>query len=148
MIQDAESLVGAEEGRRYVAYWDNANPRNATNGIGHKDNSMVVGVTTWDDATIDATFATDMAIHAAGIRARWPAFDSLDVVRQAYVISMAFQMGVSGAMGFTHTLGCLACGDWQGAHDGIMASAFGRQTPERAGRCAMAFLTGQYQQIP
>lgn len=148
MIRDAESLVGTEEGRRHVAYWDNATPRNATNGIGHKDNSMVVGVTTWDDAKIDATFASDMATHSRGIRARWPAFDALDVVRQAYVISMAFQMGVTGATGFAHTLSCLARKDWQGAHDGVLASAWVHQTPERAERCAMAFLTGQWQQVP
>lgn len=148
MIHDAESLIEGEESRRRIAYWDNAVPRNATNGIGHKDNSMIVGVTTWNDARIDAVFAIDFAHARDGIAAHWPAMRSLDEVRQAYVVSAAFQMGVTGILGFPHTLACLATADWQGAHDGVLASKWHQQTPGRAERCAMAFLTGQWQQIP
>lgn len=99
------------------------------------------------DAQVDAWFAADYLHARDGIALHWPAIHALDAVRQAYVVSMAFQMGVGGALGFPHTLACLASGDWQGAHDGVIASAWHKQTPERDERCAMAFMTGEWQQI-
>lgn len=147
MIHDAESLLVGEEGRETVAYPDTRGF--ASNGIGHKytDGQPHLGEV-WSDAKVDAVFAVDFAHARDGIAAHWPHIKSLDPVRQAYVVSMAFQMGVDGVLGFPHTLGCLAAGDWQGAHDGVLASKWHQQTPERAERCAQAFLTGQWQQIP
>lgn len=147
MIHDAESLLIAEEGRETESYVDNLGFW--TNGIGHKyTDGLEHAGDVWDEAKVDAVFAVDFAHARDGIAAHWPAVRALDAVRQAYVVSMAFQMGVGGVLGFPHTLGCLAAGDWQGAHDGVLSSKWHQQTPERSGRCAEAFLTGQWQQIP
>jgi lysozyme len=137
-------LLEFEEGRRHVAYWDTANPRNATNGIGHKDNSMVVGVTTWTDNQIDVMFAADYAKAASGIAAGFPQFRSLDVVRQAVLISMSFQMGVAGVLEFHHTLAAIAAQRWDQAAIGIHDSEWYTQTPARAERARVAILTGQW----
>ncbi len=147
MITDNESLLVAEEGRETEAYIDNQGFW--TNGIGHKytDGQPHPG-DVWSDEKVDAVFAVDFAYARDGIAAHWPQVKGLDPVRQAYVVSMAFQMGVGGVLGFPHTLGCLAAGDWQGAHDGVLASKWHSQTPGRAERCAAAFLTGQWQQVP
>lgn len=145
MIHDTESLLTGEEGRRNVVYPDQYGYPTA--GIGHKDTSMRIGAYV-TDAQIDDWFTADV-IHASdGIALHWPAIRQLDEVRRAYVISMAFQMGVAGALGFPHTLACLAAGDWQGAHDGVIASKWHGQTKARAERCAEAFLSGSWQQIP
>lgn len=147
MIYDAESLLMGEEGRETEAYPDTEGFW--TNGIGHKytDGKPHPG-DVWDNAKVDAVFAADFAHARDGIAAHWPQVRALDAVRQAYVVSMAFQMGVGGVLGFPHTLACLASGDWQGAHDGVLASKLHQQTKGRAERCAVAFLTGQWQQIP
>jgi lysozyme len=145
MIADAESLLVAEEGRKNYVYPDQFGY--PTGGIGHKDTSMTIGACV-SDAQIDAWFAADVAVAKNGIAAHWPAITSLDPVRQAYVVSMAFQLGVGGVLGFSHMLVCLAAGDWQGAHDGALASVWHKQTPGRCERAATAFLTGQWQQVP
>jgi lysozyme len=145
MINDAESLIRAEEGVSNPVELDTLGF--PTGGVGHKDSTLVVG-TVLSEEQISAWFASDFISHSDGIKARWPAYYTLDPVRQAYVVSMAFQLGVSGVLGFPHTLGCLSAGDWQGAHDGVLASLWHQQTPNRCERCAMALLTGEYQQIP
>ena len=147
MITDNESLLVAEEGRETEAYIDSLGFW--TNGIGHKytDGQPHAGEI-WSDEKVDAVFAVDFAYARDGIAAHWPAISGLDPVRQAYVVSMAFQMGVGGVLGFPHTLGCLAAGDWIGAHSGVLASKWATQTAGRAGRCASAFLTGEWQQVP
>jgi len=145
MITDAESLIRAEEGVSNPVELDTLGF--PTGGIGHKDSTLVVG-TVLSEGQIAAWFAADFISHSDGIKARWPAFYTLDPVRQAYVVSAAFQLGVGGILGFPHTLGCLAVGDWQGAHDGALASKWHQQTPARCERAAMAFLTGAFQQIP
>lgn len=145
MIYDAESLLTAEEGRRNFVYPDQFGYPTA--GIGHKDSAMHIGDAVSDEQ-VDAWFASDFTTASTAIAARWPPFASLDPVRQAYVVSMAFQLGVNGALAFHHTLGCLAAADWQGAHDGALASAWHQQTPARSERAANAFLSGEWQQIP
>lgn len=139
-------LVQGDEGRKYVAYWDNAKPRPfATIGIGHKDSSLIVGVTTWDDTKIDNQFEIDYQGKLNGIAQSLPWFKTLDAVRQAYVVNMAFQMGVTGVLGFHTTMHCLEIGDHGGAAHGVRASLWASQTPERAERCAKAFETGVWQ---
>jgi len=72
----------------------------------------------------------------------------LDAVRQAYLVSMEFQLGTSGVLLFRHLLAALAAGDWLGAQQNALASDWHKQTPERCERAAQAFFTGEFQQIP
>lgn len=146
MIHDAETLIQTEEGRKNSAYLDTEGLW--TNGIGHKygDGQSHAGEF-WDDAKVDAVFAVDFAHARDGIAVHWPAIRSLDEVRQAYVVSMAFQMGVSGVLGWPHTLAYLAAGDWPNAAAGVRSSKWYSQTSTRAERCARAFETGQWQQV-
>lgn len=140
---NAEGLLVFEEGRRNVAYPDSRGI--PTNGIGHKDASMIIGVTTWSDAKVDQTFADDFAHARDGIAASLPWFRQLDEVRQAYVVSMAFQMGVHGVLEFHHTLAAIAAQRWVEAAQGIRSSDWHEQTKGRAERCEKAILTGQWQ---
>lgn len=145
MIHDAESLLTEEEGRRYVAYLDSE--KKPTIGIGHYDPRLIPGVTRWTDAQIDAQFLADFLRARDGLALVWTAIHSLDEVRQAYVISMAFQLGVAGVLGFPRMLAALASKSWQGAHDEALASKWHKQTPARCERAASAFFSGQWQQI-
>lgn len=145
MIKDAESLLREEEDERDVAYLDSEGK--PTIGIGHYDPRLIPDVTTWTAAQVAAQFEADFIRARDGIARAWPAILCLDVVRQAYVVSMAFQLGVAGVLGFPRLLAALSSGAWQGAHDEALHSKWHKQTPARCERAAAAFFSGQWQQI-
>lgn len=144
-IHDAETLLQGEEGRRSVAYPDSRGI--PTIGIGHADRTLIVGVTKWTDDQIDAQFRADFVRARDGIAKAWPQIAALDDVRRAYLVSMAFQLGVDGVLAFRRLLAALAARAWQSAYDEALNSDWHHQTPGRCERAATAFFTGQWQQI-
>lgn len=146
MIHDAESLIQAEEGRTNVAKRDTRG--RPFIGIGHDDPALIPGVTRWTDAQVDAQFQADYTHARDGIAHAWHGISGLDPVRCAYLVSMAFQLGVGGVLTFSRMLSAAQAGQWRAMHDAALASDWHEQTPNRCNRAAMAFLTGQWQQIP
>lgn len=69
-------------------------------------------------------------------------WNELDDVRQRALANMAFQLGVSGLMGFRNMLRAIYNNDWGRAHDEALNSRWAKQTPNRARRIAMMLLTG------
>lgn len=139
---DAERLIQSDEGRSLDAYLDKKGI--PTIGIGHTGPEVHLGLA-WTDEQVDAAFAADYAHAKDGISHALPWFPRLDAVRQAYVINMAFQMGVHGVLEFVHTLGALRDQRWHDAAGGVRDSDWHKQTPLRAERCARAFETGAWQ---
>lgn len=141
---NAQDLIQREEGRRTMAYLDSLGLW--TNGIGHKytDNKSHLGEV-WTDAQVDQTFEADYATALRGIASACPFVATLDEVRQAVVVSMAFQMGVRGVLLFQHTLQALRDERWNDAAGGIRASKWYSQTHARAERAARAIETGEWQ---
>lgn len=137
-------FITSEEGRRTLCYRDNAKGAYPTNGIGHKDGRMIPGVTRWTDEQVDVTFDADYTRTIAGISASFPSFARLDVVRQAVLVSMAFQMGVAGVLLFHHTLAAIAAQRWAEAAHGMVSSDWHQQTPERCDRAAEMMRTGKW----
>lgn len=70
-------------------------------------------------------------------------FSVLDPVRQRVLAEMAFNMGVAGLLGFHDTLAAVQTGEWQAAHDGMLASHWAQQVGARAQRLAEMMLTGE-----
>lgn len=68
----------------------------------------------------------------------------IDGVRQAALVSMAYQLGIAGLLGFSKTMKAVKSGDWQTAHDEALDSLWARQTPARAKRIAKMLLTGEW----
>lgn len=139
---NAEGVIQFEEGRRTDAYADTLGKW--TIGIGHTGPEVHEGLQ-WSDQQVDGQFLTDYGVAYHGVAAALPWFATLDEVRQAYVISMAFQMGVAGVLQFQHTLQALRDQRWNDAAGGVRASLWHKQTFSRAERCARAFETGQWQ---
>jgi lysozyme len=139
----ARELIAMEEGRKHVAYPDQYGI--PTIGIGHKDRTMVLGATTWNEEKINTMFEADYIDKVTGLTRALPWFGGLDSVRQAYVVSMAFQMGLTGALGFHNTLDCLRLKQWMDAAAGVRHSKWYGQTHDRAERAAVAFETGAWQ---
>lgn len=73
-----------------------------------------------------------------------PWYDDLDDARKAVIVSMAFQMGVAGLMGFKNTLAMIERGEYEAAADGMMNSLWAKQTPSRAKRHAEQMRTGEW----
>lgn len=71
-------------------------------------------------------------------------FPKLDSVRQATLMSMAYQLGFDGLMAFTDTLGAIAKGDWVGGGKGTRNSKAYKQTTNRWERNARMIETGVF----
>lgn len=66
----------------------------------------------------------------------------LDEVRQAVIISMAFQLGVFGLLQFRQTLDAVKAGDYKTAAEQMRRSRWAHQTALRAHRLAEAMESG------
>lgn len=63
-------------------------------------------------------------------------FNRLDEDRRAIILSMSYQMGVSGVLNFNNMWNALEVRDWEEAGKEALDSVWARQTPGRAGRHA------------
>lgn len=72
------------------------------------------------------------------------AMNACDEVRQAALISMAYQMGVAGLDGFKGTLASIAASRWDEAATGMLNSRWAKQTSGRAKRHAEQMRTGEW----
>ena len=73
-----------------------------------------------------------------------PWYLELNGPRRAVLISMAYQMGVSGLLRFKNTLAAIQEGDYDRGARGMMASLWARQTPGRAKRHAEIMRLGRF----
>lgn len=73
-----------------------------------------------------------------------PWWKSLDDARRGVLLSMAFQMGIDGLLGFKNTLAMIQKGDYNAAASGMLNSLWARQTPERAKRMSEQMKTGEW----
>ena len=84
----------------------------------------------------------DIAKKVAEVRAALPWVADLSDARQRVLYEMAFQLGTAGLLGFKNTLAAIKAGNWQAAHDGMLASLWAKQTPSRAREMAARMLKG------
>ena len=137
-----QSMLEREEGRKHTAY--RCTQGVLTIGIGHTGPEVHEGLV-WDDNQIDFAYQLDEGEAVAGCMNNLePWFSALNDARQAVLVGMAFQMGVSGLMAFTHTLVSVRDGRYGEAANGIRSSKWGVQTPARAGRMASQMQTGNW----
>jgi GH24 family phage-related lysozyme (muramidase) len=134
----AQTLVAEEEGKDPCVYRDSLGY--LTIGIGCLVDKSQLGAGLCD-AAIDAQFAHDSA-NARSIAARFPYFDGMNDVRQAVLISMAFQL-TTKPLHWPDFMAAL------GARDYVKAAAAGRdsewwrvQTHTRAERAMRMLETG------
>lgn len=125
-----EQLISEEEGRSATVYRDTRNY--ATIGVGCLVDRAVPG-SGLCDAAIAAQFAHDSA-GAFAIAQKFPLFSTLNPVRQAVLVSMAFQMG-SKPQSWPNFMQALTDEDYDAAAAAGLDSDWARtQTPARAKR--------------
>jgi lysozyme len=135
------SQLIAEEGRRNVAYLDTMGVW--TIGVGHTGVEVHHGLV-WNDTQIDTQLDADIAAKTAEVVASLPWFDGLNEPRQAVLLQMAFQLGTNGLLGFPNTLAAVRDGRWEDAANGMLASRWYQQTPNRVNRLARQMALGQW----
>jgi lysozyme len=74
-----------------------------------------------------------------------PWTEALDPVRQAVLVSMAYQMGTNGLLKFGTTLRLIQSGDYESAAEQMLKSKWNRKdTPKRAQRHSKMMRTAQW----
>lgn len=156
-IAKVRKMIAFEEGRSNTEYRDSEGY--LTIGIGHLTDSRRGGsLPLWaqaefrstgrlTDFSVDRLFADDIAFYDRGLRRRAPWVNNLDEVRYACLLDMAFQLGVTGLLGFVNTLAMVEKGNYNAAADGMRHSKWYNQTPNRAKRRMAQMRTGQWGQI-
>lgn len=76
---------------------------------------------------------------------RLPWITKLDPARRGVLVNMAFQMGVSGLLGFKNTLAMIREGKYQEAAKAMLQSKWATQTPARAQRLSNQMWSGVWQ---
>lgn len=127
-IEIAQEQLIRHEGRRNEAYRCPAGK--LTIGIGH--NIEARGLTIRDEQ-IDELFADDVRQAEQDARQFCPRFNALDPSRQAVLVNMAFQLGLTRLMKFRNFRAALAELDYERAADEMLDSKWAREdTPKRA----------------
>lgn len=162
ILNTLEKLLTFDEGKRLTPYKDSRGIW--TIGIGHnlQANGVPVGLLPPDvtltypgclgylqehgltETQCDQLFHYDI-LHVCGFLTTFPWFRVLDVVRQAAVQDMAFNLGEHTFREFTGFCGFLAKGDFKGAADDLRyRTGVFKELPTRYGRLDAMIETGQW----
>ncbi|MEN8282602.1 glycoside hydrolase family protein [Acinetobacter gerneri] len=133
-------LLRAEEGEVLSAYKDHLGY--LTIGVGRLiDSKKGGGITAEESAYL---LNNDIQKRLIVLEQKLTWFQSLDDARRGVLLSMAFQMGIEGLLGFKKTLEMIRIGRYADAATGMLNSLWAKQTPERAKRHAEQMRTGQW----
>jgi lysozyme len=143
-----ETDLTRDEGVRFKAYKDARGIW--TIGIGHNiqaDPSLTPqlrhliepGI---DQATVDSLFAADVTNAESQLTLHLPWWTQLDDIRQDVLVNMTFNMGMATLLLFHDTLARIQAGDYVGAADAMLQSAWAAQVGERAQRLAAQVRSG------
>lgn len=130
-----ENLIKLQEGLQLKLYTD-------TRGfasIGYGRNLSTNGIR---QSEANLMFANDLADIENELRLNIPWYTQLNDARQAIIISMAYNLGISGLMGFKDFLRAAEAGDTKNASQAILDSNAARELPNRYERLSYIWETG------
>ena len=136
-----EYIIRKEEGFVSHAYPDSEGF--LTIGIGTLIDKRKGGGITESEAFMLMRNRIEMIYPALDAKLPW--WRSMSDVRQSILVSMAYQLGISGLLKFKNTLWSMRTGNYKAAARGILASKMAKQTPERTQRAAKAMETNVYE---
>jgi lysozyme len=127
-----------DEGLRLTPYLDSVGKTT----IGYGRNLSDEGITREE---ADMLLMNDIERTTNDLSKHLPWVASLDPVRQAVLLNMAFNMGIHGLMSFKNTLALVQRGDYAMAALGMLHSEWASQVPARAQRLAKQMELGEWQ---
>ena len=96
------------------------------------------------DDEIEYLLQNDITEKSDELIRRLPWVADLDEARQGVLINMAFNLGVSGLLGFRKTLALVKAGDYARASVEMLDSKWARQVKGRAARLSEQMRTGKW----
>jgi len=87
--------------------------------------------------------SNDIDAHWRELARALPWVETLDEVRQAVLLDMAFNLGIAGLLGFKNTLATVKAGDYPQAGAMMLDSKWAKQVGQRAQRLATMMATGK-----
>ena len=137
---DLKSQLLREEGAESCAYQDSLGYW--TIGVGRLIDSRKGGGLSNEE--IDMLLDNDIKRNYEAVLKALPWMEKLSDQRQAVLIEMAFQMGISGLLKFKRMLGSVEDGQYGEAAMEMFDSAWAKQTPARAARLAKQMETDEW----
>lgn len=142
MIGNLRELIIQDEGCELDAYQDKSGIW--TIGYGHNIESNGLRIR---QEQAEELLNEDIQRAYLGAKRLVSNFSELDEVRQAVVVSMVYQMGLTRAMKFkVHTIPLIEARKFREAAARLRRSLWARQTPERVERLAVMLETGKWSQ--
>lgn len=141
MVSDSYTQLKRDEGEVLHAYQDHLGYW--TIGIGILIDKRKGGGLRPEES--EFIFRNRLKLLDAELSDRLPWIAKLDPARKGALINMAFQMGVTGLLGFKNTLAMVEAGKYQDAAKGMLESKWAKQTPARAQRLSNQVATGEWQ---
>ena len=134
-----EKMLVQHEGLSLDLYRDTASPPRWTIGVGR--NLSDVGLR--DETEALFLLGRDLDAIRAELDHTWPFWRELDKVRADVVLSMAFNLGVSGFMRFVRTRGLIEERSWDLASIEMLRSRWADQVGGRALELSTMLSTGR-----
>lgn len=133
-------LLRGEEGEVLTEYKDHLGY--STIGVGRLiDARKGGGITAEESAYL---LGNDIQKKLSELERKLPWVKELDDARRGVLLSMAFQMGTEGLLGFKNTLEMVRTGRYTDAAKGMLNSLWAKQTPQRAKRHSEQMRTGKW----
>jgi lysozyme len=98
------------------------------------------GITAQESAYL---LGNDIDSHWRELVKAAPWVERLDEVRQRVLLDMAFNLGITGLLGFKNTLATIKAGNFEKAGTMMLDSKWARQVGRRADRLATMMATGK-----
>ena len=140
VISNVRELVTLHEGVRRFPYRDTVGK--LTIGVGF--NLDDVGLYPEE---IDFILGNRLSRTEEEVERVFPWYNELDEVRQAVVLDMAYNMGMSTLSQFKRTLGSIRDGDYVRASAQMLQSKWARQVKGRAIRLSIMMETGEWPSV-
>ena len=133
-------LLRGEEGEVLTEYKDHLGY--STIGVGRLiDARKGGGITAEESAYL---LSNDIQKKLSELERKLPWIKELDEARRGVLLSMAFQMGTEGLLGFKNTLEMVRTGRYTDAAKSMLNSLWAKQTPQRAKRHSEQMRTGKW----
>ena len=134
VIEKATQIIAREEGFSQFVYWDTE--QYPTVGYGLKVGKKGVPVSSFDFEMPEPIARAWLQMSVNELHKKLSnslyVFNQVNVSRQAILISMSYQMGITGLLGFRNMLNALSFKCYETASDEGLDSLWAEQTPSRA----------------
>lgn len=136
-VVDLRTQLMRDEGVRLRLYQDQF--AHFTIGVGHNLDAHGISL-----KVAEQILEEDISRATADVLLKISCAVTMDEVRRAVLVNMAFNMGVGGLLGFKDFLALCAKDDWGAASLAMLDSKWARQVGERAHRLTDQLMSGEW----